>query len=77
MKKKILSILLTLCMVLTLMPAMPVRVSADDHTDHCICGASHTIVGDHNAEKSLLMRKKVGQRGIQIIPCPPLRVTTI
>lgn len=51
MKKKILSILLTLCMVLTLMPAMPVRVSADDHTDHCICGANHTIVGDHNAEK--------------------------
>lgn len=49
MTKRLLSILLALCMVLAFMPTT-VRVSAADHTNHCICGASHTDIGDHNAE---------------------------
>ncbi|MGN0426365.1 MAG: hypothetical protein ACI4F0_01070, partial [Agathobacter sp.] len=47
MRKRFFSLLLTLCMVLMLMPTMTVR--AEEHS-HCICGASHTDVGDHDTE---------------------------
>ncbi len=49
MRKRILSFILTLCMVMALMPAT-VQVSAASHTNHCICGASHIGVGDHNTK---------------------------
>lgn len=48
MKKRFLSLLLTMCMVLVLMP-MTVRATVTEHK-HCICGASHTNIGDHGTE---------------------------
>ena len=45
MKKRLFGLLVTLCMALGLTPAMPVRAE-ETHT-HCICGASHTVIGDH------------------------------
>lgn len=51
MRKKILSILLTLCMVLALMPATMAAYASETHS-HCICGASHRVIGDHtNADE--------------------------
>ena len=49
MRKRILSFILTLCMVMALMPAT-MQVSAADHDNHCICGANHTNIGEHIAE---------------------------
>lgn len=48
MRKRILSFILTLCMVMALMPAT-VQVSAAGHENHCICGANHANIGDHSA----------------------------
>lgn len=49
MKKRILSILLCLCMVMALLPTT--ALATEGHT-HCICGASHTSVGDHTVVNS-------------------------
>lgn len=49
MRRRILSFILTLCMVMALMPAT-MQVSAADHDNHCICGANHTNIGEHIAE---------------------------
>ena len=48
MRKRILSILLTLCMVLALIPTTMVAYASETHS-HCICGASHEAIGDHTA----------------------------
>lgn len=57
MKEKFLSILLTLCMALSLLPATAWAEDADGassgHTNHCVCGATHHEIGDHTAEKIL------------------------
>lgn len=50
MIKKFFSLLLTLCMVLAMMPAMSVRAE-ETHT-HCICGATHSSVGDHITQEN-------------------------
>lgn len=48
MRKSFFRILLILCMALVLMPA---AVKAEDiHTNHCICGVSHTNIGNHQTE---------------------------
>lgn len=46
MIKKFFSLLLTLCMVLAMMPAMSVRAE-ETHT-HCVCGATSCSGGEHN-----------------------------
>ena len=48
MKKKILSVLLSLCMVCMLLPTTALAETETPHT-HCICGATHSDVGDHNS----------------------------
>ena len=50
MIKKFFSLLLTLCMVLAMMPAMSVRAE-ETHT-HCVCGATHSSVGDHITQEN-------------------------
>ena len=47
MKKRIFSILLSVCMVLTMIPMAGGQVFAADEHKHCICGASHQAVGNH------------------------------
>ncbi len=47
MKKRIFSILLSICMVLTMIPMAGGQVFAADEHKHCICGASHQAVGNH------------------------------
>ena len=52
MKKRIFSILLSVCMVLTMIPMAGGQVFAADEHKHCICGASHQAVGNHtNADE--------------------------
>ena len=46
MIKKFFSLLLTLCMVLAMMPAMSVRAE-ETHT-HCVCGATSCSGSGHN-----------------------------
>ena len=51
MKKRLFSILLSICMVLTMMPMAGGGVFAQttEHK-HCVCGAEHQTIGDHTAE---------------------------
>lgn len=54
--KKVTSILLSLFLMLTLLPTTALAETggtADTHTPHCICGATHTDVGDHETENVL------------------------
>ena len=54
MKKRIFSILLSICMVLTMIPMAGGQVFAADEHKHCICGASHQAVGNHtNADEQV------------------------
>lgn len=50
MKKRLFSILLSICMVLTMMPMAGGGVFAQttEHK-HCVCGAEHQTIGDHKA----------------------------
>ena len=48
MKKRILSMLLAIAMVCSLLPTAVFAEEA--HTEHCICGAAHASVGDHEEE---------------------------
>ena len=52
MKKKLLSVLLSLCMVCMLLPTTALAETETPHT-HCICGATHSDVGDHNSAVAL------------------------
>ena len=51
MKKRLFSILLSICMVLTMIPMAGGGVFAQttEHK-HCVCGAEHQTIGDHTAE---------------------------
>ena len=51
MKKRFFSILLSICMVLTMIPMAGGGVFAQttEHK-HCVCGAEHQTIGDHTAE---------------------------
>ena len=51
MKKRLFSILLSICMVLTMIPMAGGGVFAQttEHK-HCVCGAEHKTIGDHTAE---------------------------
>ena len=51
MKKRLFSILLSICMVLTMIPMAGGGVFAQttEHK-HCVCGAEHQTIGDHIAE---------------------------
>ena len=64
MKKKALSLLLTLALCLSLLPtaawatedegeSSPSVQSGESHTDHCICGAEHHAVGGHTNEETV------------------------
>ena len=50
MKKRLFSILLSICMVLTMIPMAGGGVFAQttEHK-HCVCGAEHQTIGDHKA----------------------------
>jgi len=50
-KKRLFSILLSICMVLTMIPMAGGGVFAQttEHK-HCVCGAEHQTIGDHTAE---------------------------
>ena len=54
MKKRLFSILLSICMVLTMIPMAGGEVFAQtsETTEHkhCVCGATHKTIGDHKAE---------------------------
>ena len=51
MKKRLFSILLSICMVFTMIPMAGGGVFAQttEHK-HCVCGAEHQTIGDHTAE---------------------------
>ncbi|MBO5716188.1 MAG: hypothetical protein J6S23_07360, partial [Clostridia bacterium] len=53
MKKRILSVLLTLVMLIGLVTVMSISASAAGEHTHCVCGATHASVGDHTAEQSV------------------------
>ena len=59
MKKRLLSVLLTLMMIATLVSVMSIQASAEGegasttHTNHCVCGTSHEAVGDHTSEEMI------------------------
>ena len=51
MKKRLFSILLSICMVLTMIPMAGGGVFAQtSEHKHCVCGATHKTIGDHKAE---------------------------
>ena len=54
MKKRLFSILLSICMVLTMMPmaggGVFAQTSETTEHKHCVCGATHKTIGDHKAE---------------------------
>ena len=51
MKKRLFSILLSICMVLTMIPMAGGGVFAQTtELKHCGCGAEHKTIGDHTAE---------------------------
>ncbi len=53
MKKRLSAILLALCMVLSMTPTIALADgSAATAHSHCICGATHTNVGDHTTDQS-------------------------
>ena len=47
MKKRILSCFMALALCLTLLPATA-QAADDSHDLHCICGKTHTAIGDHS-----------------------------
>ena len=51
MRKRILNVLITLVMLVGLVIVMSVSASAAGEHTHCICGATHTDVGDHTVEQ--------------------------
>ena len=53
MKKRILSVLITLVMLISLVTVMSVSASAAGEHTHCICGETHASVGDHTTEQSV------------------------
>ena len=54
MKKRLFSILLSICMVLTMIPmaggGVFAQTSETTEHKHCVCGATHKTIGDHKAE---------------------------
>ena len=51
MKKRITSVLLVLALCLTLLPTA--ALAADEHQNHCICGAVHGSIGDHTGQQNV------------------------
>ncbi len=63
MKKRIMSLLLAFVLICLMLPTT--AFAADTHT-HCICGATHKAVGDHEAEVLTTFTKAVtDQNGLQ------------
>ena len=62
MKKRILSFLLAFVLICLMLPTT--AFAADSHT-HCICGATHKAVGDHDAEVSTTFTAVTDQNGLQ------------
>ena len=50
MTRRIFSILLTLALCLTLLPTAALAEDTATHANHCVCGATHSAVGDHTTE---------------------------
>ena len=66
MKKRLFSILLSICMVLTMIPMAGGGVFAQttEHK-HCVCGAEHQTIGDHTAEDADVSKRfKLGKATI-------------
>jgi len=61
MKKRILSVQL---LIGILMIMLSINVFAEDSHTHCICGASHTSVGDHTDEASVVWTEWDGKSSI-------------
>ena len=53
MKKRILSVLIALVMLIGLVTVMGISASAAGTHSHCICGETHASVGDHTTEQSV------------------------
>ena len=54
MKKRILGILLTMALIIGLVTAFSLGAGATDdgeHSQHCVCGATHEAVGNHTEEE--------------------------
>ena len=56
MKKRILSCFMALALCLTLLPATALAADAEPH-EHCLCGKTHTSIGDHTAESQISFDK--------------------
>ena len=54
MKRRILTLLLALALIVSLFAAMGISASAEEtgHT-HCVCGTEHSEIGDHTEEESI------------------------
>lgn len=50
--KRLLALLMSLCLIGTMIPVTTAKAETGSHT-HCICGATHTAIGDHKNEESL------------------------
>ena len=62
MKKRILSVLIAVVMLILILPTAV--FAADSHT-HCICGATHVSVGNHNAAVSTTFTAVKNQTELQ------------
>ena len=49
MKKRILSIILSIVMLVSLLPTTALALPSHSH---CVCGATHSDIGDHTTETS-------------------------
>ena len=56
MKKRILSCFMALALCLTLLPATAL---AEDGHAHCLCGKTHTIIGDHKKSTEIPFEKRL------------------
>ena len=65
MKKRILSVLLTLVMLIGLVTVMSVSASAAGEHTHCVCGAQHASVGDHTELSSTKFTAVTTQEELQ------------
>lgn len=65
MKKRILSVLITLVMLVGLVTVMSISASAAGEHTHCVCGEAHASVGDHDAEVSTTFTAVTNQAELQ------------
>jgi len=58
MKKRILSMLMAIVMVMALLPTMNITAeAAGPHSNHCLCGTTHQNIGDHTENSQVTFQE--------------------